>query len=161
MSDDAHGLADLMRVNKFRAVGVKSSAAMRDRALSTVREQLRGQSLDARNAIWAILQGEGLNPPGLSNPAFRRMLAEMLDDPEVGPLLEPLAAVVEHLDRQVAALDRAVAARAKAPTVRRRPTGVPGVGRAGRRPARRADLHGRARRSGALAAARAWGAASG
>lgn len=92
--DDARGLADLMRVNRFRAVWVKSPAAMRDRALLTVGEQLRGQSLDARNMIWSILQGEGLNPPGLSNPAFRRLVAEMLDDPEIGPLPEPLAAVV-------------------------------------------------------------------
>ncbi len=44
-----------MRVNKVRAVSVKSVEAGRDRALLTVREQLRQQSLDARNVIWSIL----------------------------------------------------------------------------------------------------------
>ena len=56
------------------------------------------------------------------------MIAERLDDPEIGPLLEPLAAVVEHLDRQVTALDRAVATKAKASPVCRRLMSVPGVG---------------------------------
>ena len=80
--NDARGIADLMRVNKFRAVWVKSPAAQRDRALLTVRERLRGQSLDARNTMWAMLQAEGLDPPGLSNPAFAALVAEMLEDQE-------------------------------------------------------------------------------
>jgi hypothetical protein len=41
-----------MPVNKFRAVSVKSVAAQRDRVLLTVREQLRRQSLDARNTSY-------------------------------------------------------------------------------------------------------------
>lgn len=126
--NDARGIADLMRVNKFRAVWVKSPAAQRDRTLLTVREQLRGQSLDARNTIWAILQAEGLNPPGLSNPAFAALVARMLEDPELGPLLRPLTAVAEQLDRQVAELDRTIAARAKASPACRRLMTVPGVG---------------------------------
>jgi transposase len=46
--NDARGIADLMRVNKFRAVSVKSVAAQRARALLTVREQLRRQSYELR-----------------------------------------------------------------------------------------------------------------
>jgi transposase len=57
--NDARGIADPMRVNKFRAVWVKWPADQRDRALLTVREQLRRQSLDARNAMWSIPHGEG------------------------------------------------------------------------------------------------------
>ena len=72
-------------------------------------------------------KARGLRPSGLSNPAFRRRLAERLDDPEIGPLLEPLAAVVEHLDRQVTALDRAIAAKKASPACRR-PMSVPGAG---------------------------------
>ena len=48
-----------MRVNRFRAMSVKSVAAQRDRALLTVREQLPRQSLEARNIIWSILQLQG------------------------------------------------------------------------------------------------------
>jgi transposase len=126
--NDARGIADLMRVNKFRAVWVKSPTAQRDRALLTVREQLRGQSLDARNTIWAILQGEGLNPPKLNDPAFNALVMELFDDPSIGLLLRPLAAIADQLDRQVAELDRTIAARAKASNPCRRLMTVPGVG---------------------------------
>jgi transposase len=117
-----------MRVNKFRTVSVKSVAAQRDRALLTVREQLRRQSLDARNIIWSILQMEGLKPPKLTSPAFRVLLAQSLDDEALAPLLRPLAAVVEHIDCQVAGLDKEIAARARASTACRRLMTVPGVG---------------------------------
>jgi transposase len=126
--NDARGIADLMRVNKFRAVWVKSPAAQRDRTLLTVREQLRRQSLDARNTIWAILQGEGLNPPKLSNPAFSSLVMQTLDDPDIGPLLRPLAVIAEQLDRQVADLDRTISSRARASEACRRLMTVPGVG---------------------------------
>lgn len=126
--NDARGIADLMRVNKFRAVWVKSPAAQRDRSLLTVREQLRSQSLDARNTMWAMLQSEGLNPPGLSNPAFGALVARALEDREIGPLLRPLAAVVKLLDRQVAELDKEITKRARTSAACRRLMTVPGVG---------------------------------
>ena len=109
-----------MRVNKFRSVSVKSVAAQRNRALLTVREQLRRQSLDARNIIWSILQVEGLRPPKLASPAFWILVTESFDNEALAPLLRPLVAVVEHLDGQVAALDKEIAQRAKASTVCKR-----------------------------------------
>ena len=126
--NDARGIADLMRVNKFRAVSVKSVAAQRDRALLTVREQLRRQSLDARNIIWSILQVEGLKPPKLSSPAFQELVARSMDDAALAPLLRPLALVVEYIDSQVVALDKEIAARAKASAACKRLMTVPGVG---------------------------------
>ena len=126
--NDARGIADLMRVNKFRAVSVKSVAAQRDRALLTVREQLRQQSLDARNVIWSILQVEGLKPPKLTNPAFQALVAQSLDDEALAPMLRPLLAVVEHIDGQVAGLDKEIARRAKASSACKRLMTVPGVG---------------------------------
>ena len=125
--NDARGIADLMRVNKFRAVSVKSVAAQRNRALLTVREQLRRQSLDARNIIWSILQVEGLKPPKLTSPAFQTLVTQSLGDEALAPLLRPLVAVVEHIDSQVAGLDKEIAARAKASAACKRMT-VPGVG---------------------------------
>ena len=126
--NDARGIADLMRVNKFRSVWVKSTTAQRDRALLTVREQLRRQSLDARNAIWSILQGEGWKPPKLTSPAFSALVTQALEDEVLMPLPRPLVDVAEHLDRQVADLDKAIAARAKASVACKRLMTVPGVG---------------------------------
>jgi transposase len=126
--NDARGIADLMRVNKFRPVWVKSPAAQRDRALLTVREQLRRQSLDARNTIWSMLQGEGFQPPKIASHAFKVLLEEMLDDPDVGHLLQPLATITAQIDQQAAELERAIAAGAKASVTCRRLMSVPGVG---------------------------------
>jgi transposase len=109
-------------------VSVKSMAAQRDRALLTVREQLRRQSLDARNIIWSILQVEGLKPPKLTNPAFQVLLTQSLEDEALSPLLRPLVAVVEHIESQVAGLDKEISARAKASTTCKRLMTVPGVG---------------------------------
>lgn len=126
--NDARGIADLMRVNKFRAVSVKSVAAQRDRALLTVREQLRQQSLDARNVIWSILQVEGLKPPKLTSPTFQALVMQSLDDEALAPMLRPLVVVVEHIDGQVAGLDKEIARRAKASTACKRLMTVSGVG---------------------------------
>lgn len=126
--NDARGIADLMRVNKFRAVWVKSPGAQRDRALLTVREQLRRQSLDTRNIIWSILQVEGLKPPKLAIAAFDVLVAQALEDEALAPLLKPLVAVAEHLDGQIAGLDKMIAARTKTSVICRRLMKVPGVG---------------------------------
>jgi transposase len=126
--NDARGIADLMRVNKFRPVWVKSPGAQRDRALLTVREQLRRQSLDTRNIIWSILQVEGLKPPKLASSAFDALVAQSLEDETLAPLLRPLVAVAEHLDRQVAGLDKVIATRAKTSAACKRLMKVPGVG---------------------------------
>ena len=126
--NDARGIADLMRVNKFRPVAVKSVAAQPNRALLTVREQLRRQSLDARNIVWSILQVEGLKPPKLTSPGFQALVAQSLDDEALAPLLQPLVAIVDHLDKQVAGLDKVIATRAKAITACKRLITVTGVG---------------------------------
>jgi transposase len=93
-----------------------------------VREQLRRQALDARNAIWSILQPEGLKRPKLAGPAFQALVAQALGDGTLAPMLRPLVEAAEHLDRQVAGLDKLIAARAKASTARKRLMQVPGVG---------------------------------
>ena len=107
---------------------VESPAAQRDRALLTVREQLRRQSLDARNTIWSILQAEGLQPSRLVSAAFGALVTQVLNDPNIGPLLQPLATIAAQIDKQFAERDRTIAARAKASAVCRRLMTVPGVG---------------------------------
>lgn len=126
--NDARGIADLMRVGKFRPVHVKSIAAQRDRALLTVREQLRRQSLDLRNAVWSVLQAEGLKPPKLARPEFRALVQTALDDPALSPILIPLVRVIDAIDEELAALDRRIAAAAKANDTCRLLMTVPGVG---------------------------------
>jgi transposase len=118
----------MMRVNKYRAVWVKSPEAQRDRMLLTVREQLRRQSLDLRNAIWSILQAEGLKPPKLASSKFQAALDVALEDAALRSVLQPLKAIVDKLDEEMAALDRRIKARAKASGPCQLLMTAPGVG---------------------------------
>jgi transposase len=126
--NDARGIADLMRVNKFRTVWVKSPDAQRNRTLLLVREQLRRHSLESRNTIWSILQCEGLKPPKLTNPGFDALVKAALEDEALAPLLRPLVTVIERIERQVAELDKMISARARANSVCKLLMKVPGVG---------------------------------
>ena len=94
--NDARGIADLMRVNKFRSVSVKSVASQRDRALLTVREQLRRQSLDARNIIWSIDYAYQVGRHRLFDDAIAQDLQEFIrganpsgSDGNGSPLADP------------------------------------------------------------------------
>lgn len=126
--NDARGIADMMRVDKFRAVHVKSHQAQRVRALLLVREQLRRQSLDARNTIWSILQAEGLKPPGLSSSGFAAAVASAMADPELAPVLAPMVSATEHLGKLIADIDATIAARARRDAICQKLMTVPGVG---------------------------------
>lgn len=126
--NDARGIADLMRVRKFRPVHVKSPEAQRDRALLSVREQLRRQGLDLRNAVWSILQAEGLKPPKLAANRFRQLVEAALEDPELAPALAPLVRLIDRTEEEVAELDRQIAKKAKARATCRRLMTIPGVG---------------------------------
>ena len=126
--NDARGIADMMRVDKFRPVYVKSPEAQRIRAVLLAREQLRRQSLDARNTIWSILQGEGMNPPGLASAAFDAMAQASMSDPDLAPALAPLVSAIQHFDKLLAELDGKIAARAKRNPVCQKLMTVPGVG---------------------------------
>lgn len=126
--NDARGIADLMRVRKFRPVHVKSPEAQRDRALLSVREHLRRQGLDLRNAVWSILQAEGLKPPKLTTSRFQQLLVAALEDPDLAPVLTPLVRLIDKTEEEVAELDRQIAKKAKARATCRRLKTIPGVG---------------------------------
>jgi transposase len=70
--------------------------------------------------MWSIPAGRGTELAQAVQPT--------LDDPDIGPLLRPLAVIAEQLDRQLAELDRGTAARAKASSTCRRLMTVPDVG---------------------------------
>ena len=126
--NDARGIADIMRVEKFRAVYVKSPEAQRIRTLLVAREQLRRQSLDAKNTIWSILQAEGMMPPGLSSAAFDAAVAAAMDEPELASALAPLVSAIAYLDKLLVEVDRKIAMRAKHDPICRKLMTVPGVG---------------------------------
>ena len=106
--NDARGIADLMRVNKYRPVWVKSPQAQRQGRLLTARATLQSQLVALENTIRGLLRQEGI---GLTDRrvAFEAAVREVIADDyllqaAVLPLLETRAAVLQHratLDRQI------------------------------------------------------------
>ena len=58
--NDARGIADLMRVNKYRPVWVKSPKAQRQGRLLTARATLQSQLVALENTIRGLLRQEGI-----------------------------------------------------------------------------------------------------
>jgi transposase len=106
--NDARGIADLMRVNKYRPVWVKSPEAQRQGRLLTARAALQSQLVALENTIRGILRQEGI---GLTDrrTAFEAAVREAIGEDRlleaaVHPLLETRNAVLQHratLDRQI------------------------------------------------------------
>jgi transposase len=112
--NDARGIADLMRVNKFRPVWVKSPEAQRQGRLLTARATLQSQLVALENTIRGLLRQEGI---GLTDRriAFEAAVREAIGDDHLmqaalHPLLETRNAVLQHratLDRQILHIVRA------------------------------------------------------
>jgi transposase len=112
--NDARGIADLMRVNKYRPVWVKSPAAQRQGRLLTARAALQSQLVALENTIRGLLRQEGI---GLTDrrTAFETAAREAIGDDRllqaaIYPLLETRNAVLQHratLDRQILRIVRA------------------------------------------------------
>ena len=58
--NDARGIAQMMRVNLFRPVHVKTLASQKQRALLTARKLLQGKAIAIENDIRGLLRNFGL-----------------------------------------------------------------------------------------------------
>ena len=126
--NDARGIADLMRVNKYRPVWVKSPKAQQQGRLLTARATLQSQLVGLENTIRGLLRQEGI---GLTDrrTAFEAAVREAIGEDcllqaALHPLLETRNAVLRHR----AALDREILRIVRADPVCRLLMTAPGVG---------------------------------
>jgi transposase len=145
--NDARGIADLMRVNKYRPVWVKSPQSQREGRLLTARSTLQSQLVALENTIRGLLRQEGI---GLTDrrTAFEAAVREVIADDlllqaAVLPLLETRNAVLQHR----ATLDRRILRIVRVDPVCRLLMTAPGVGAI-----RVAGFQGRCRRSATVLA---------
>ena len=126
--NDARGIADPMRVNKFREVWVKSPEARRQGALLTARSALHRRLVNLENIVRGILRGGGVVLP-LGRARFERQAQEAIAaDEGLAAIVAPLLAARSELLRQRAVLDRRVVETARRDPVCRLPATAPGVG---------------------------------
>ncbi len=104
--NDARGLADMMRVNKYRPVWVKSQAGRQGRALLAAREQLVKTRTALTNCLRGLLRGAGLEAEAASGGDFAaRVRAAAGAERALRVIVEPLLATLATVERQVARYD--------------------------------------------------------
>jgi transposase len=128
--NDAHGLAELMRVGWYREVGVKGLDSHTVRAMLGVRYQLMGMRTNIINQMRGILKVCGI----VLKPEFGRSQEEAIRrhcEENHGMLFETLAAllsVYQGLKHQITELDRLLARFVRSSSTCRLLMTIPGIG---------------------------------
>lgn len=127
--NDAHGLAELIRVGWYRAVRVKSDESQAVRSLLVARSRLVSIRRDLENQVRSLLKEVGLLFRRAIGRQFRTRVLDLIDEKHVlRSIVEGLLAVHEKVEEQQTVLDRRVRKEAKADSTTRRLMSVPGVG---------------------------------
>ena len=129
-TNDAEGLAQLLRTGFFREVRVKSWDGMLLRNLVTARRQLVRTAVDLANQIRGILRTFGLAlPPGRGGRHFEASVRERAPmRPGLGLIVLPLLEAWRAVRDRVVVLDKAAVAAARRDQRCRLLMTAPGVG---------------------------------
>jgi len=105
--NDARGIAQMMRVNLFRPVHVKTLTSQRRRALLTARKLLQEKAIAIENDIRGLLRNFGLKVGIVGTVGFDKRIRELIDDiPDLGEIMKPLLAARQKLRETFMALHR-------------------------------------------------------
>jgi transposase len=127
--NDARGIAQMMRVNLFRPVHVKTLASQKHRALLTARKLLQEKAQAIENDIRGLLRNFGLKVGAVSALKFeQRILALVEDMPELADIMGPLLTSRKQLRGAFMTLHRKLLSIVRDHAVCRRLMTIPGVG---------------------------------
>jgi len=126
--NDAHGIADMMRLGHYRAVHVKSKPSLRLRTTLIARKKF----VDHMLAIELTIRGlkvHGLKVSAVHRRTFAARIDTLLTDaPELKIAIEPLLEARNLMRKQKAIIDRRLSQMARQDDVCRRLMTIPGVG---------------------------------
>ncbi len=127
--NDARGIAQMMRVNLFRPVHVKTLASQKRRALLTARKLLQENAIAFENDIRGLLRNFGLKVGVIGAAKFDARIRELLDGlPDLAEILEPLLTSRSKLREEFGRLHRKLLSIVRDDGVCRRLMTIPGVG---------------------------------
>jgi transposase len=127
--NDARGIAQLMRVELYRPVHVKTLRSQKLRMLLTHRKLLQSKAIAIENDLRATLRNFGLKVGIVGTVKFEARIKELVENlPDVAVLVEPLLVVRRVLREQVSMLHRRLLAIVRDDDVCQRLMTVPGVG---------------------------------
>jgi transposase len=127
--NDAHGIAQMMRVGLFKAVHVKTPASQRRRLLLTSRQLLQRKVKDLENDLRGSLRNFGLKVGIIGAAGFDRRVRELAaGEPFVAAVVEPLLEARAMMRLQLAKLHKMLLDLVRDDPVCRRLMTAPGVG---------------------------------
>src|SRR5580704_15037430 len=105
--NDARGIAQMMRVNLFRPVHVKTLMSQKRRALLTARKLLQEKAIAIENDIRGLLRNFGLKVGVASAVMFEQRIRELVEGmPDLSELMEVLPDARRKLREQFSKLHR-------------------------------------------------------
>lgn len=127
--NDARGIAQMMRVNLFRPVHVKTLASQKHRALLTARKLLQEKAQAIENDIRGLLRNFGLKVGAVGALKFDQRIGDLVEDvPELADIMGPLLASRRQLRGAFMALHHKLLSIVRSHAVCRRLMTIPGVG---------------------------------
>lgn len=127
--NDARGIAQMMRVNLFRPVHVKTLTSQKRRALLTARKLLQEKAISIENDMRGLLRNFGLKVGIVGAVKFEERIRELVDDmPDIREIMEPLLAARQKLREEFSRLHKKALDIARNDEGCRRLMTIPGVG---------------------------------
>jgi len=126
---DARGIAQLMRLGRFRPVHRKSLPAQETRALLTARKPLQTKRLGVEMSLRGVLRGFGLEVGPTTARSFPGRIRELVEGhPVLTAVAEALLAAREALGEQLRGLEKRLRDQAREDERARLLMTTPGVG---------------------------------
>lgn len=126
---DARGIAQMMRVNLFKRVHVKTLASQKRRALLSARRLLQEKAIAIENDIRGLLRNFGLKVGVIGAAGFEARILELIEGaPDMGGFIHSLLAARGKLREEFSRLHKKVLALTRKDAVCRRLMTIPGVG---------------------------------
>ncbi len=127
--NDARGLAEMMRVGRYRAVHVKSPEAQMVRTVLQARRQVVASLLQIQGSIRGLLKVYGLKVGDTHRCRFDKRVRDLLAEvPRLEVAIGPLLRVLEQLMGERGKMDKLLSQAARKDKVCLRLMTIPGVG---------------------------------
>ena len=127
--NDGRGIAQMMRVNLFKPVHVKTLASQKRRALLSARKILQEKAIAIENDIRGLLRNFGLKAGIIGAAGFEARILELIAQaPDLAEFITSLLAARRALRAEFARLTRKVLAAVRHDAACRRLMTIPGVG---------------------------------
>jgi transposase len=127
--NDARGIAQMMRVNLFQPVHVKTLTSQKRRVLLAARKLLQEKAIAIENDIRGLLRNFGLKVGAAGVVKFDQRIRELVESmPELAEIIEPLLTSRKQLRGAFMALHQKLLSIVRNDTLCRRLMTIPGVG---------------------------------